>query len=709
MSDEEAEEAAAEAEQRIRSARKIKADPRLEEAARFQARQQGIADAQEMIAKTCAGIVENPEESGHRILALHEFYPDGVEYEKRRAPPLEDCNVVKKMLLLSQLAIFKDIAPGYKVRTLSDAEAKHKVSKEVASMREYENMLLSMYQKYLQRLHAVCSCLNKQKATKSQVALGIVGVKCLCDLTQSLHHFNFSSNIVETLIPMLDSQRPDVVEMCRQAIVRLFKKDTYSAAVVTAVRAIDAYAQKRKYRMASVMLECLLTLRLTEDADEKLRKLKDQQKKERKEKNKANKGTVKYQTDAELERDMAESSAVMDTQSRKLAQAGMLRAMFLSYFRVLKSPRRLGPGVLRATLAGLGHFSHLISIDFLGDLFTCLNTLLRQGGVLPPTVEEDLPPPPAFDDGGEDYYEDEEFKLEVGDALTAAHAAMMLLTGERGETLEIDPQTTCTALYFLLPQLAVQEYDDMIPTALDALRLILLQRRQLSMPRVGAFLKAVIALAAATPMPHSAIACTAFARQLLLRYPKVRRLLESVDEGQQTMGGVVGLGLGPRGYRNDVEPDHANALESTAWELSCLIKHWHPHVRDAASGLMAENGGAGRMSQVLASAPGTGGVNQLWHTYNVKEEGGFIPSFPPAPRGKIAPSWQRDRAPAALVEDAPLSEESDEAPPQFSAKASGLCWDKSGVWPGMAAVGMATALRSYRAQIVRTELMVSQV
>ena len=83
-------------------------------------------------------------------------------------------------------------------------------------------------------------------------------------------------------------------------------------------------------------------------------------------------------------------------------------------------------------------------------------------------------------------------------------------------------------------------------------------------------------------MPHSAIAIIAFSRQLLLRYPKIRRLLESVDEGQQTMGGVVGLGLGPRGYRMDVEPDHANALESTAWELTVLVKHWHPSVRDAS-------------------------------------------------------------------------------------------------------------------------------
>ena len=39
------------------------------------------------------------------------------------------------------------------------------------------------------------------------------------------------------------------------------------------------FEQKRKYRMRSAMLECLLKLRLTEDADEKLRQLKNQQKK----------------------------------------------------------------------------------------------------------------------------------------------------------------------------------------------------------------------------------------------------------------------------------------------------------------------------------------------------------------------------------------------------------------------------------------------
>ena len=55
--------------------------------ARYQARQQGIAVARETIAKTCASILENPEESGHRILALHQYYPDGdpTAHEERAA------------------------------------------------------------------------------------------------------------------------------------------------------------------------------------------------------------------------------------------------------------------------------------------------------------------------------------------------------------------------------------------------------------------------------------------------------------------------------------------------------------------------------------------------------------------------------------------------------------------------------------------------
>ena len=577
MDDEAAEAAAAEAERQIKRSRQVDRRPQTQGLSAWQQKQQGIREAQVIIGKTCAAIVENPEESGHRILRLHELYPG--EESDGDSTQLLDCTMVKKMILLSQLAVFKDIAPGYKVRQLSEEEAGAKVSAEVEVQREYEFMLLAQYQKYLQRLHTVAAALNKAQVGGGALALGLVAVQCLAELLTTLSHFNYASNIVSTLIPMIDARQPRAAALARSAVEGLLTRSTYSAAAVTAVRAIDAYAQKRRYRMDCGMLRCLLSLRLTEDADERLRKLIQEKKKARKEQ--ARQG--KQLTDAELERDMAEGNAVMDTQARRLAQAAMLRAMFLSFFRVLKSPRRLGPGVLRTALEGLAHFGHLISIDFLGDLFRCINGLLRHGGVLPATVEEELPPPPAL--GEEDEGEDEgteDFRLDTAEALTACHTALVLLSGERGETLEVDPQTVSTALYFLLPRVAGSgEYDALVPVALEALRLALLQRRQLSAPRVGAFFKAVVGAAAGAVSAHTALALIAFARQLLMRYPLARRLLDSVDEGQQTAGGVVGLGLGPRGFRPDVEPDHANALECTAWELSCLARHWHPAVRDA--------------------------------------------------------------------------------------------------------------------------------
>lgn len=61
---------------------------------------------------------------------------------------------VRKLALLSQLAVFKDIVPGYRIRELSDKEKGEKVSQMVARTREYEQGLVHVYQNYLKSLEA---------------------------------------------------------------------------------------------------------------------------------------------------------------------------------------------------------------------------------------------------------------------------------------------------------------------------------------------------------------------------------------------------------------------------------------------------------------------------------------------------------------------------------------------------------------------------
>lgn len=62
--------------------------------------------------------------------------------------------IIRKLAFLSQLAVFKDIIPGYRIRSLTDKEKVEKVSQMVARTREWEQGLVTVYQNYLRSLEA---------------------------------------------------------------------------------------------------------------------------------------------------------------------------------------------------------------------------------------------------------------------------------------------------------------------------------------------------------------------------------------------------------------------------------------------------------------------------------------------------------------------------------------------------------------------------
>jgi nucleolar complex protein 3 len=61
---------------------------------------------------------------------------------------------IRKLAILSQLAVFKDIIPGYRIRALTEKEKTEKVSQMVARTREWEQGLVAVYQNYLRSLEA---------------------------------------------------------------------------------------------------------------------------------------------------------------------------------------------------------------------------------------------------------------------------------------------------------------------------------------------------------------------------------------------------------------------------------------------------------------------------------------------------------------------------------------------------------------------------
>lgn len=72
--------------------------------------------------------------------------------------PVQNDVLIRKLALLSQLAVFKDIIPGYRIRALTDKEKAEKVSQMVMRTREWEQGLVGVYQAYLRSLERELKC-----------------------------------------------------------------------------------------------------------------------------------------------------------------------------------------------------------------------------------------------------------------------------------------------------------------------------------------------------------------------------------------------------------------------------------------------------------------------------------------------------------------------------------------------------------------------
>lgn len=67
------------------------------------------------------------------------------------APTTNDPRI-RTLALLSQLAVFRDIVPGYRIRALTEHEKAEKVSQMVQRTRDWEQGLVGVYQNYLKLL-----------------------------------------------------------------------------------------------------------------------------------------------------------------------------------------------------------------------------------------------------------------------------------------------------------------------------------------------------------------------------------------------------------------------------------------------------------------------------------------------------------------------------------------------------------------------------
>ena len=101
--------------------------------------QEKIRSAQEELARIASQINQSPEEHASLFRPL---------YQLAESPN----PVIKKLALATQMAVYKDVIPGYRIRPLGDTTTAEKLTKEVKHLRNYEQGLITNYQNYLRQL-----------------------------------------------------------------------------------------------------------------------------------------------------------------------------------------------------------------------------------------------------------------------------------------------------------------------------------------------------------------------------------------------------------------------------------------------------------------------------------------------------------------------------------------------------------------------------
>lgn len=314
-------------------------------------REQEVQRHKFRIGVISSGILEKPEEKVKNIGALISLMTEiGPEKE-------ENLISTRKLAMVSLVEVFKDIVPDYKVGVV-DLE-QQKVKKDTLARVTYENELLKYYKKYLRELEYMTKALKRRKygprPSRESIALAEVSVLCLCEALLSQPYFNFSTNIGQLLVTYLNGPNEIVRKKIHETFVKMFKTDKRLDLSRHIVRNINHLVKKKSNFVHVEVISCLTSLPIKtinvyaeKEAELKQKRMEQHKsrlismsKRERKRKKKL----------ADLEKEMMETQAEENKQTKNSKLTDISKLVFTIYFRILK--QNPNSKLLSSTLEGL--------------------------------------------------------------------------------------------------------------------------------------------------------------------------------------------------------------------------------------------------------------------------------------------------------------------------------------------------------------------
>ncbi|RKP09789.1 nucleolar complex-associated protein-domain-containing protein [Thamnocephalis sphaerospora] len=564
----------------------------------------------EKLALIAQSVLADPEGEVARLKTLREMMRD-------RDPK------ARKLVYLTQLAIYKDIAPGYRIRELTEQERTAKVSADIKKLRKYEETLVFNYRAYLD---ALLREIKGKDADTAPGSMNHVVTRCLCTLLETLPHFNFRADLIKAVSQRLGARRwSELSELAYSTVVSVFREDISGEISLDVVKQITHMVKARDYNVHPKVLATFFHLKLRDELRGPANSTDNQEQGKGKGKKPkvqkvhlSKKDRKRRRVEKEVEAEMREAEAEYSREEKERMFNETLKMVFVTYFRVLKqgdtSP------LLPAVLEGLAKFAHLISVDYFEDLLALLKRLMQ---VYHPDYKPDektlaerknkrrnakLQGGEMETEEGEDEIQGDKVRMPLLCLITSAQ----ILSGH-GEAINYDLKEFYTLLYALLFPVAMkasasetaQEENtqatrgnkrkrtpseqktraatdaELVMRGLDAL---LLQRKHVPVERVAAFLKR-IATASLHLSPAMAVQSLDRIRSVIQRKAQLDTLLSDED-------GRLGNGV----HLPELDdPDLCNPLATSMWELA-LFKasalahpypdHYDPKVREHASALL---------------------------------------------------------------------------------------------------------------------------
>ncbi|KAI9639996.1 hypothetical protein NHQ30_011555 [Ciborinia camelliae] len=544
---------------------------------------QQILEAKEELARIALMLNEDPEENVGAFRVIAEF---GKSHNI----------TIKKLALATQLAVYKDVIPGYRIRPLSEDNMEEKVSKEVRKLRAYEQALVGGYQGYVKELARLATSGKPHNTSDGGASLQTVAISCACALLEAVPHFNFRSDLLKILVGKLSTRKVDnEFVKCRETIETLFKNDDDGTSSLDAVNTLTRMMKGRGYRVDESVLNTFLHLRLLSEFSGKAstnhvdheedsfggKKLKEKRvfrtKKERK---------LMKERKA-VEKEMIQADATVSHEDRERMQSETLKLVFVTYFRILKVR---SPSLMGAVLEGLARYAHLINQDFFGDLLEALKDLIGHA-----ETGDDLE-----DAEGEDEDSEDSRNL-TREALLCIITAFALLEGQDAHkaqaSLSLDLSFFITHLYRTLHALSlnpdielsskslhlpdpnapsttnnkvnIQTTTVLLLRSISSVLLPPLAARAVPPLRIAAFTKQLMTCSLQLPEKSTTAMMALLGKVTKTHETKVKSLWNTEErKGDGMFDGC------------SVEVEGSNPMASTIWEGELLRMHYCPAVRD---------------------------------------------------------------------------------------------------------------------------------